>query len=81
MAGEIASAGVGDDLRELRRLSGCLQIEGTAWDVAWAALFLASPAARWISGVVLPVDAGAHATMPLYMFERMRDGQRGRSGG
>ena len=75
------SAGVGDDLRELRRLSGCLQIEGTAWDVAWAALFLASPAARWISGVVLPVDAGAHATMPLYMFERMRDGQRGRSGG
>jgi NAD(P)-dependent dehydrogenase (short-subunit alcohol dehydrogenase family) len=32
---------------------------GTAWDVANAALFLASDEARFITGVTLPVDGGA----------------------
>ncbi len=32
---------------------------GTAWDVAHAALFLASDEARFITGVTLPVDGGA----------------------
>jgi NAD(P)-dependent dehydrogenase (short-subunit alcohol dehydrogenase family) len=31
---------------------------GTAWDVANAALFLASDEARYITGVILPVDGG-----------------------
>ena len=31
---------------------------GTAWDVAHAALFLASDEARFITGVLLPVDGG-----------------------
>ena len=31
---------------------------GSAWDVAHAALFLASDEARYITGVPLPVDAG-----------------------
>ncbi|WP_370628189.1 SDR family NAD(P)-dependent oxidoreductase [Bordetella sp. BOR01] len=34
---------------------GCM---GTAWDVANAALFLASDEARYITGVLLPVDGG-----------------------
>jgi NAD(P)-dependent dehydrogenase (short-subunit alcohol dehydrogenase family) len=33
---------------------------GTAWDVAYAALFLASDEARFVSGVVLPVDGAQH---------------------
>jgi NAD(P)-dependent dehydrogenase (short-subunit alcohol dehydrogenase family) len=32
--------------------------QGTAWDVANAALFLASDDGGWITGVVLPVDGG-----------------------
>jgi NAD(P)-dependent dehydrogenase (short-subunit alcohol dehydrogenase family) len=32
---------------------------GTAWDVAYAALFLASDEANFITGVTLPVDGGA----------------------
>ena len=34
---------------------------GTAWDVAHAALFLASDEARFITGVALPVDGGQSA--------------------
>lgn len=45
-------------LREKRRKVGPLGIEGDAWDVAAATLFLASPEARLITGVLLPVDAG-----------------------
>lgn len=34
---------------------------GTAWDVAHAALFLVSDEARFITGVLLPVDGGQSA--------------------
>ena len=36
---------------------------GTAWDVANAALFLASDEAQFVTGVALPVDGGALARM------------------
>jgi len=55
----------GDELRQQRRRAGLLGTEGTAWDAAWAALFLASEEARWITGVVLPVDAGTTASTAL----------------
>ncbi|WP_137125753.1 SDR family NAD(P)-dependent oxidoreductase [Roseomonas sp. HF4] len=57
----VASRGMGDELRQQRASAGLLKVEGTAWDVAEAACFLASPAARWITGVTLPVDAGRSA--------------------
>lgn len=34
---------------------------GTAWDVAYAALYLASDEARFVTGVLLPVDGGQSA--------------------
>jgi NAD(P)-dependent dehydrogenase (short-subunit alcohol dehydrogenase family) len=51
-----------EERREARRLSVPLETEGTAWDVAWAAVYLASDEARWVTGVVLPVDGGITAT-------------------
>jgi NAD(P)-dependent dehydrogenase (short-subunit alcohol dehydrogenase family) len=35
---------------------------GTAWDVAHAALFLASDEAKYVTGVCLPVDGGKSCT-------------------
>ena len=35
-----------------------LRIEGTGWDIGYTALFLASDEARYITGVVIPVDGG-----------------------
>ncbi len=34
---------------------------GSAWDVAHAAVFLASDEAKFITGVLLPVDGGQSA--------------------
>src|SRR6266404_4821453 len=38
-------------LRQRRREAAPLGTEGTGWDVAWAAVFLASDESRWITGV------------------------------
>jgi NAD(P)-dependent dehydrogenase (short-subunit alcohol dehydrogenase family) len=57
-----AEAATPEDVPELRRRradSTLLKTEGTAWDVANAAVFLASDEARWITGHSLVVDGGA----------------------
>jgi NAD(P)-dependent dehydrogenase (short-subunit alcohol dehydrogenase family) len=54
-----------ESMRENRRSAAPLGTEGTAWDVAHAAVFLASDEARWVTGVVLPVDAGLTITSPV----------------
>ena len=53
-----------DDLRQYRTDAAPLKTEGTGWDVGYAALFLASDEARWITGICLPVDAGLTAVHP-----------------
>lgn len=54
----VSSAGMSEELRERRRLASVLQIEGTAWDIANAVLFLVSDESRYITGVTLLVDGG-----------------------
>ena len=50
--------------REIRRSSSPLGTEGTPWDVAWAAVYLASDEAKWVTGVCIPVDGGVTLTSP-----------------
>jgi NAD(P)-dependent dehydrogenase (short-subunit alcohol dehydrogenase family) len=47
-----------EEAREVRRKVAPLGIEGDAWDIAAASLFLASDEARFITGACLPVDGG-----------------------
>jgi len=56
--GPMTAPRMDEEIRRKRREAGALGTEGTGWDVAWAALFLASDESRWITGVALPVDAG-----------------------
>jgi NAD(P)-dependent dehydrogenase (short-subunit alcohol dehydrogenase family) len=53
---------VGPELREKRRKASPLGIEGEGWDVAWAAVYLASEEARWVTGQTLVVDGGLTLT-------------------
>ncbi len=56
--GAVAAAGIDDSRRRLRRDVSPLGIEGNSWDIANAALFLASDEARFITGQCLAVDGG-----------------------
>ena len=67
----IATLEAEQGMRQRRQFGAPLGTEGTAWDIAWAAVFLASDEARWITGVHHPgrcgaarqhpaVDAGSH---------------------
>ena len=58
----VYGAGMSEELRERRRLASPLGIEGSGWDIGYAALFLVSDEARYITGVVLPVDGGVTIT-------------------
>ncbi len=47
-----------DDVAAARAKGVPMGHQGTAWDVAYAALFLASDESRFVTGVLLPVDGG-----------------------
>jgi NAD(P)-dependent dehydrogenase (short-subunit alcohol dehydrogenase family) len=57
----------GPDVLEKRRAAIPLRTAGTAWDVAHAAVYLASDESRWVTGVDLPIDGGQ-----MRLFERPR---------
>jgi NAD(P)-dependent dehydrogenase (short-subunit alcohol dehydrogenase family) len=61
----VEARGLSAEMREARLDAGLLPREGTGWDVAAAVLFLASELGRWVTGVVLPVDGGYSASIPL----------------
>ena len=63
MAVDQAARAFGSDRVEVAafRAAAALGRQGTAWDVANAALFLASDEAAFVTGVILPVDGGQSA--------------------
>jgi len=59
------SDGMAPEVREARKNRSLLRTEGNAWDCAAAVRFLVSDQARWITGAVLTVDAGATAGVSI----------------
>ncbi|OLT15513.1 short-chain dehydrogenase [Pseudonocardia sp. CNS-139] len=60
----VSSEGMDPELRERRRKASPLALEGTGWDVGYAALYLCSDEARYLTGVLLPVDGGTSIRSP-----------------
>jgi NAD(P)-dependent dehydrogenase (short-subunit alcohol dehydrogenase family) len=56
--------GLGEEGRQRRAKAVPLQTEGTGWDVAYAAVYLASDESRWVTGVLLPIDGGLQNIRP-----------------
>lgn len=54
-------AHLGNEARERRRKMVPMQVEGTAWDIAYGAVYLASDESRWVTGILLPIDGGLTA--------------------
>jgi NAD(P)-dependent dehydrogenase (short-subunit alcohol dehydrogenase family) len=67
---------IDEQRRELRRQIAPLGTEGTAEDVAMTALFLASDESKWITGVLLPVDAGLMAAGPQSILSNIMEDDR-----
>ncbi|GGV34467.1 dehydrogenase [Actinomadura cremea] len=61
-----------DFMNTMRSEAGLLGTPGDGWDVAWAAAFLASDQARWITGHTLPVESGVLSVTPLMMAPHLR---------
>jgi len=53
---------LGPEMRQRRLKAIPLGVEGTGWDIGWAAVYLASAEARWITGHTLVVDGGLTLT-------------------
>jgi NAD(P)-dependent dehydrogenase (short-subunit alcohol dehydrogenase family) len=51
-------AHMGAEARARRKNMVPMQTEGTAWDIAYGAVYLASDESRWVTGITLPIDGG-----------------------
>jgi NAD(P)-dependent dehydrogenase (short-subunit alcohol dehydrogenase family) len=56
--------GMAPELRQARAKRSMLGIEGSGWDIGAGVVYLASDDARWVTGIVLPIDAGTTAGSP-----------------
>ncbi|TCZ56697.1 SDR family NAD(P)-dependent oxidoreductase [Roseicella aquatilis] len=61
----VQQGGMSAEKREARRRRSILQVEGSGWDVGAAVAFLCGGNARWMTGAIVPVDAGATAIAAL----------------
>jgi NAD(P)-dependent dehydrogenase (short-subunit alcohol dehydrogenase family) len=57
--------GMSEEKRRLRHSRSLLPTEGSGWDVGHAVRFLAGDEARWVTGVLFPVDGGSTAARML----------------
>lgn len=52
---------LGPEARERRKNMVPMKTEGTGWDIAHGAVYLASDESRWVTGILLPIDGGLTA--------------------
>ncbi|KAJ5247244.1 hypothetical protein N7468_002227 [Penicillium chermesinum] len=57
----VRGRGMTNEMRQARINQNLLKQEGTGWDVGYAILFLCSQEAKWITGLIMPVDGGTTA--------------------
>lgn len=57
--------GMSEETRAARKARSLLGTEGNGWDAACAVVFLASDHSRWITGLIMPVDAGTTAAVGI----------------
>ena len=57
----VQAEGMTPERREARKKRSLLWTEGEGWDIGNAVLYLASDEAKWVTGLIMPVDAGATA--------------------
>lgn len=55
--------GMTSEARESRKNRSLLKTEGSGWDIGAAVRWLASEESRWVTGLILPVDAGVTAAV------------------
>lgn len=60
----VKARGMTDEMRKARVGQNLMGQEGDAWDVAWAVVFMASSEAKWITGLIMPVDGGVSTRQP-----------------
>ncbi|MDE2517555.1 MAG: glucose 1-dehydrogenase [Rhodospirillales bacterium] len=62
----VQEGGMSEAVREARKNRSLLKTEGTGWDIGNGVVYLVSDEARWVTGIVLPIDAGASAAPSAY---------------
>lgn len=55
--------GMTPEARESRKNRSLLKTEGSGWDIGAAVRWLASEESRWVTGLILPIDAGVTAAV------------------
>lgn len=66
----VKGRGMTEELRQARIDQNLMKQEGDAWDVGYAVLFLCSKEAKWITGLIMPVDGGVSCLL-LEDFRRI----------
>lgn len=77
----VRGRGMTEGMRQARINQNLMKQEGTAWDVGYGILFLCSKEAKWITGLIMPIDGGVSfrkisVFQDVYKTNRFCDGRQ-----